>query len=489
MVLFFNGKVLKVEQNAGLEHIQSEALLLNMPLTNVPVEIEPLFGILEEIVAAFSGKRQQAHQLLVEYHHKYRNWHFVVQETWRYAVANIRIYRDHSEAGRVVYLLSQILLEALEQSQQSVVRALAADHLLAFWLKLIEEMPAAIARPLPEDCSPATLDQRAEAISACHEGILRYFFKRLANLEAEPFQFLMKSFFQPKRVATELLRIWPAGTSYAELRPLLRRLLEETYQMWLQSDDPCVWLRNQEERTAAAPPWLELCARVGHGQYRSYLQAISSTDNAVDNRATAAQLAQLPDYQEIVHTYQQLPQELKAFDRSTADSHLSMLMRLKIMETKGLESIHEETLREINLDLTQLIRNEPMDTLQIFLTRVFEVLEGSLRSYPEAALQCVRTIGLEILETDNHQLIEFFLRRIIAMGFQLPKLGGVSQHWQIQVNAAHLLNVRIWLEFIKKNPKATKSLLSALIVNLSLGGICIRDTDLFQKDVSQLLHS
>ena len=26
-------------------------------------------------------------------------------------------------------------------------------------------------------------------------------------------------------------------------------------------------------------------------------------------------------------------------------------------------------------------------------------------------------------------------------------------------------------------------------MNLSLGGICIRDTDLFQKDVSQLLHS
>jgi pyruvate, orthophosphate dikinase len=478
-----------VKQNAGLEHIQSEALLLNMPLTDVPVEIEPLFGLLEEIVAAYSGKKQQAHQLLVEYHHKYRNWHFVVQETWRYAVANIRIYRDHAEAGRVVFLLTRILLEAMQDSQQPAVRALAADHLLAFWLKLIEVMPEAVARPLPDGCPLSTLGQQTASISTCHQGAVRYYFKQLATLPSEPFQFLMKSFYQPKRVVADLLRLWPASTSFGELRPLMRRLLEETYRMWLENDDPCIWLQKQEEHTAEAPTWLSLCAPLSHGQIQTYLQAMAATDAEPDDREAVARLVRLPDYQEIVQTYYRLPQELKTFDRTVADSHLGMLMRLKIMETKGLESIHEETLRDINLDLTQLIRHEPVETLQNFLARVFEVLEGSLRSYPEAALQCTRTIGLEILETGNHQLIGNLLQRIIAMGFQLPKLGGVSQHWQIQVNAAHLLNARIWLEFIKKNPKATRSLLSALIVNLSLGGICIRDTDLFQKDVSQLLHT
>ncbi len=228
---------------------------------------------------------------------------------------------------------------------------------------------------------------------------------------------------------------------------------------------------------------------MSHASFDGHLDTLRTIDDEADDRQAVQRLIQLPDYQDVVHAYRRLPQELAGCEEAGSDSHLGMLMLLKIMETKGLEAIHEETLREINLGLTRLIRQEPVETLRNFLTQVFLVLDGSLRLYPEAALQCIRTIGLEILDTGNHQLIDFFLGRLIAMGFQLPGLGGVSEHWQIQVNAAHLLNVRIWLEFIQKNPKTTKTLLSALLVNLSLGGICIRDTDLFQKDVSQLLHS
>ena len=52
--------------NASIENIQSEALSINMPLTSVVVEIEPLFCILEDVVRDYSGKRQQAHELLKE---------------------------------------------------------------------------------------------------------------------------------------------------------------------------------------------------------------------------------------------------------------------------------------------------------------------------------------------------------------------------------------------------------------------------------------
>jgi pyruvate, orthophosphate dikinase len=477
-----------VNVNATIENIQSEALSINMPLTSVVVEIEPLFGILEDVVGDYSGKRQQAHELLKEYHHKYRNWDFVVQEAWRYAVANIRIYRNHPENGRVVFLLSRIFLEALTESQQPDVRALAADHLLAFWLKLVEVMPEALLPPVPEGCPLARLDLEPAAIEGCHAGILRFYFDQLAQLEPDPFRILMRSFYPPKRVFSELFRLWEEPTGFLEMRRLQVRLLKDTYSFWLENDDPVLWLQKQTAETTSGSPWLSCCASLGHGEYHAHLQTILDVDQVVDDREALGRLLQLPDYREIVHLYSRLPGELKAFERGAAGDHPSMLMLLKIMETKGLESIHEEILREINLDLVSLIRQEPFESMQKFLVRVFLVLEGSLRTYPEAALQCVRTIGLEILETDHKQLIDFFLRRIIAMGFQTPQLGGVSEHWQIQVNASHLLNVRIWLEFIKKNPKRTRTLLSALIINLTLGGICIRDTDLFQKDVSQLLH-
>jgi len=38
-------------------------------------------------------------------------------------------------------------------------------------------------------------------------------------------------------------------------------------------------------------------------------------------------------------------------------------------------------------------------------------------------------------------------------------------------------------------PRWTKQLLSALIINLKIGGVFVRDTDLLQKDISALLNS
>ncbi|HBZ54888.1 MAG TPA: hypothetical protein DEO88_05745 [Syntrophobacteraceae bacterium] len=478
-----------MELNASLDTVQSEALLRNMPLTNVPVEIQPLFGLLEEIVQSFAGKRQQAHQLLLEYHHKYRNWHFVVQEAWRYAIANMRIYLDHPSSGRVVHLLSRIFLEALRDSQQPMVRALAADHLLGFWSKILEVMPVTISRPLPPGLKVDQLAHEPAEINGCHEGVLRACFQEIMTLPAESFQILMRSYYQPKQLALTLLQCWEDSSSFAELRPLLVRFLGESFEVWLRSDDPCSWLQKQARDSKGNAPWMGACSALGHASFENHLRSLRSIEEQHGDRQAVQQLVQLPDYQDVVRIYHRLPQELAQFETADTESHISMLMLLKIMETKGLETIHEETLREINQRLTRLIRHEPVKNLQSFLVQVFLVLNGSLRQYPEAALQCIRTIGLEILETGNSQLIDFFLSRVIAMGFQLPGLGGVSEYWQIQVNAAHLLNVRTWLEFIQKNPKATRTLLSALLVNLTLGGICIRDTDLFQKDVSQLLHS
>ena len=77
-------------------------------------------------------------------------------------------------------------------------------------------------------------------------------------------------------------------------------------------------------------------------------------------------------------------------------------------------------LREINFEIGRWIRQEPRDNLEALLDRILRVLEISLHNYALAALQIIRTIGLEILETDDRPLIDFFVRRIIRMGFQSP---------------------------------------------------------------------
>ncbi|MCE5334636.1 MAG: hypothetical protein LLG06_08580, partial [Desulfobacteraceae bacterium] len=193
------------------DHLHSEALTRNMDLTNIKVEIPVSFEVLEEAVKGYAGKEKQARELLLEYHHAYRNWHYVVQETQRYAVGNLRVYRTTPLSGNVIFLLSRVLINALRESERFEIRSLAADHLLSYWIKLAEEMPEDLARPVPEGVTPESLDACFDKDASCHQGILRYFFRELSELPEAPFEYLMRSFYPPKRLAAKLLAIWPDG--------------------------------------------------------------------------------------------------------------------------------------------------------------------------------------------------------------------------------------------------------------------------------------
>ncbi|MCI5146733.1 MAG: phosphoenolpyruvate synthase, partial [Candidatus Electrothrix sp. AR3] len=55
-------------------------------------------------------------------------------------------------------------------------------------------------------------------------------------------------------------------------------------------------------------------------------------------------------------------------------------------------------------------------------------------------------------------------------------------------NPAHLANIRVWLNLIMQEPKWCSTLFSALIINIRLSGTCVKDTDLFQRDITELLN-
>jgi len=86
-------------------------------------------------------------------------------------------------------------------------------------------------------------------------------------------------------------------------------------------------------------------------------------------------------------------------------------------------------------------------------------------------------------------LADTFLDELITYGFQYPEISGSTEEWQVKVNPAHIMNIRSWLEIIGLKPRWTKRLISALIINLKIGGVFIRDTDLIQKNISQLLNT
>ncbi len=78
---------------------------------------------------------------------------------------------------------------------------------------------------------------------------------------------------------------------------------------------------------------------------------------------------------EAEEVFRQLEQKGRAFLHYFNENR-KLLFLFKIMDTKGLYLIHEETLREINRSLVQLIREQTFEEIEEFLLTTFELLEG-----------------------------------------------------------------------------------------------------------------
>ncbi len=467
--------------------VESDALRLHLELTRqAPVVINPLFEILIDVVEGYKGKENEAEELIREYHHRYTNWQVVVEEAWRYTISNLSLYGKHKKRGLVIYLLSKILWDAfLKSSFQPSTKATAIDRFLAFWIKMIDAFGTEFSSELPSAFkSYGDIEHHPEDLFGPNSGIIRLYLKKIGDLDDNDFSYVLKSYYSLKTIFSKLLKIWSKPEFFVEARGLLSRLLRTTYNFWLNSPDPCEWLKKQ---TGSTGEWITECEAVSHKAFKEHLVSLERYEEIDNNIEALQKMLTLPDFKDIVKVYSKLPSRLKRYDSPSLS--VSMLIRLKIIQTKGLESIHEETLRSINQDIGSWLHDQEEEKLWLTVDTVLNILDEALNQYPEAALNCIRTIGLEIIDSGNKDLIDHFINRIVSMGFQTAQLKGVSTHWQVQINQAHLLNIRVWLDLIKKNPARTKNLLSALIVYLSLTGTCIRDTDLFQRDISELLHA
>ncbi|MFC1821008.1 pyruvate, phosphate dikinase, partial [Thermodesulfobacteriota bacterium] len=198
----------------------------------------------------------------------------------------------------------------------------------------------------------------------------------------------------------------------------------------------------------------------------------------------------LPGYRQIADIYRDIPNVLhKTGEESGQSDYWKLIFLFHIMNIAGLSSIHEETLRDINRTLTWLIGSEKPQDLESLIQKTFAILKISVRKYPGTALNCIQNMGKAIYKTDESDLVDFFLDSVMDLGFQTPGLKGVGDDWQVKVNSVHIQNIRAWMEIIELNPKWSKKLISSLIIYLSLGGVHIKDTDLFPRDITRFLNS
>jgi pyruvate,orthophosphate dikinase len=451
--------------------MESKALEVNLACTRVDVTVDNRYNILLEVMGEYYGLRLGLQTFLEEICHPFRNWQYIVKEARSYALNYFHALQTHPKGAEAATLYFDIFFQAIAESRDDDVRSDAADHILLLAQHMIRDGGDTVVRWLP---------------------VLDHVFDRIGEPSDEIFFLFVRSYYQLSHLGRLYGRMLSSGFDCTPLNRLLERYLRFTYHYWLKQEDPLVWFENESGGPVRGERLAEILRPISHRQLKAWLDELEKALHPPDQNPQTClnQLLELPGYGQIVSRYEEMPKRLL---RASADQNRAkqwkLLSLLHIMNVAGLSSIHEETLRHINRTFSDIIEHEAYPVIQEFLEKIFATLRRSVEKFPATALNCVLNIGRGVYQTDESDLVDFFIDGVVSLGFQAPDIQGVGDDWQIRANSAHVQNIRTWLELIEQRPKWSKKLLSSLIIHLSLVGAFIKDTDLFPRDITQLLNS
>ena len=462
----------------SIVNIKSDALKANLEETAGEVIVDRIFDPLCEVVADYQGLSAKLDHLLREISHPYRNWLFIIPEIRAFVLKNMTHYHRHEKGPECFGLFCGIFLNALEDCQKNEkLVVLVMEAMLAYTDKLINNID-------PEDLCR-------------YQNQLNSFFKQLNvldRMEGQVMLYLVQGHHPMKKMAIRLVSFSDSrpdlSFDYEPVTRLMQGILTLNYQYWLGEEDPLPWFIEQCGeycRDWQAGPFF---AAISHDQIRQYHAELGKIKIDSDALSALRNILELPNHMDIVRLYRQVPGKLAedSQDDSPFIENRKLLFLFRIMDTSGLYIIHEETLREINRSLVKLIRKQSFEDIEQFFVTTFQLLKANVRKYPHTSLQCIQLIGGEVFKRGNSRLVEAFLWEAVRFGFQYANVTGVDEDWQPITNPAHLANIRVWLNLIMQEPKWCSTLFSALIINLKLSGTCVKDTDLFQRDITELLN-
>ncbi|XOF33942.1 MAG: PEP/pyruvate-binding domain-containing protein [Candidatus Electrothrix sp. YB6] len=458
----------------------SKAWEANKLETASKVQIPERFRLLQEVVVRYQGLAAKLDQLLYEISHPFRNWQLIITELRPFVLKNFTHYRRHEQGPACFGLFTGIFLDALRDSRKNgKVIAMTMEAMLAYADKLISSLDAD-ALPLYRDELDAFFDSLA-GLDAIDETVMMY---------------MVQGHHPMKKMAQHLIKIGRVNEdvffSCASLARLMNKILFLNYTYWLSEENPQPWFESRCGsfcNDCQAGPLLEA---ISHDRIREHLAALDLIDIEEDAYQALSEIMELPAHIDIVRLYREIPAKLTTDSKDEEEASFAENRKLfflfRIMETSGLYLIHEESLREINRSLIQLIRKQSFEEIEQFFVTTFQLLKANVRKYPHTSLQCIQVIGGEVFRRSNSKLVEAFLFEAVRFGFQYANVMGVDEDWQPITNPAHLANIRVWLNLIMQEPKWCSTLFSALIINIRLSGTCVKDTDLFQRDITDLLN-
>lgn len=468
--------------------LDSDALKANLLETAGEVVLEAKYIPLLEMIEKYRGVHGRLEKLLYEICHPFRNWSMLLPHLRGFVLQNFVQFKRQEKGPEAFVTFTDIFFEAMEQNLRNPELLTQIIEALLAWA----------------DKSVASFS--SEELER-YQGSLNSLFARLQILDEREDALIMHVVHgqhSVKKIALQLVKRSEKEGCVFDFYPvasLLKTILGRNYHYWLSEEDPLPWFLERCGIMFDDFHASQIFTAISHDALRMHQQMLDSLDLKKEPLEGLRQMLKLPAHVDIVRLYKKVPSKLAESDKLQAEGddqctlelvHFSenrkLLFLFKIMDTDGLYLIHEETLREINRSLVHIIRQQSFEEIEEFLLTAFQLLEANVVKYPHTSLQCIQVLGGEVFDRGNSRMVEAFLWGVVRFGFQHANVIGVDEDWQPLVNPAHLSNIRVWLHLIMREPKWCGTLFSALIINIRLSGTCIKDTDLFQRDITELLN-
>jgi len=447
------------------------ALEINLERTKAVVQIPDEYRILLDVANSRYGVLKRTEELLVELHHPFVNWEYVLTQLKGLSIGDFYDFNTHVEGLSALKKLADIYLVIISSARDEEVRDSAVRYCFEYLNTVLSKSNNDLERNTP---------------------LFSHVFRLLADLSWNENNLLKKTSSYMKATA-RLMMENPIKTDHHEVSGLLSSVFKSTYRFWLTQSDPSQWFSTEGETGEDMDAYRELITPLSHEHIRALLSRLEILDHHAPTFADPlSPYLDLPDHVQIANGYLVIAD---ALEKSGAFKGRRYLVKLdflfNMMNVSGLSDIRSACLIEINRCLGKALKEESDWNVNDFVQKVFRLLKKTAAQnlYRSSILDCISTLAKEVFESNNHPLVDTFIEELVSFGFEHPDIQGPTTEWQIQVNPTHIKNIRSWLEIIARKPRWTKKLLSALIINLKLKGVFVRDTDLLQKDISLLLNS
>ncbi|MBW2730819.1 MAG: hypothetical protein JRH20_00415 [Deltaproteobacteria bacterium] len=449
--------------------VQSQALEANLQRTAVEVVIPEEHKLLLTITEPLYGIQQETEKLLNEINHTFIGWTQTLEDLHYRAMGDFFHYNEAERGAEGLAIFCRVYRRAAHEATPEDLREVAIRYWLYYLDKIISESGEKLERNLPAvGLSVASLEQ-----IFCEQP--------LAGITASP---RLRRLAKALRTAGE-----PATPLLDRTLVLYSRVLESTYTGWLELDDPLTWFEACAPGAPLPDPMPRALKRISHDNLRACLHTLGACA-ATSLEERAQELLDLPENGQIVRSYVDAATCVRSAEHEDWENLLSRIGWMsRVLGTPELATVHEAALHEISRSYTDVLHGGDREQLKHFVRETFATLRRTEFEHPEPVLDLIKTIGTEVMKTGDENWIEAIIDELVDFDFQSPRFSGFTADWQVKVNPAHLKNIRTYLALVKEAPPLARKLLAALIVHLKIGGIFIADTDLFQKDVSELLNS